>query len=138
ARKLIPRFIRPMKVVEGDGTSNTTLDLPEEMCKRCIHLKFHIRLLCQYEENNSVLFPKWNTQVFYDVGLSPINGPGTESSSSLNGIWAIPHESQAPITKSLRPLTGTSSSKGCQTYASCPEGQSMCMGTPKAATNGRT
>lgn len=54
---------------EGDGASDTyTLDLPEEMCKRHINPKFHIRLLHQYEENDDILFPRWDTQVFYNVG----------------------------------------------------------------------
>jgi hypothetical protein len=69
ARKLIPKYIRPMKVLKGDGAKDTyTLDLPEELHKRHIHPMFHIRLLCQYEKNDDELFPKREAQVFYDVG----------------------------------------------------------------------
>ena len=67
-RKLMPKYIGPMKVLHKIGVTNTyTLDLLEEMCKRCIHPMFHIGLMCQYEENNNVLFPRRDAQVFYDV-----------------------------------------------------------------------
>ena len=69
ARKLIPRYIGPMKVLNKIGATDTyTLDLPEEMRKRRIHPTFHIGLLCQHEENNDALFPRRDTQAFYDVG----------------------------------------------------------------------
>ena len=71
ARKLIPRYIRPMKVLKSDGANDTyTLELPKELHKRCIHLTFHIRLLCQYERNDDVLFPKRDMHTFYDVRQS--------------------------------------------------------------------
>jgi hypothetical protein len=49
-------------------TDTYTLELPEDMHKRCIHPMFHIRLLRQHEEHNDVLFPKRDTQAFYNVG----------------------------------------------------------------------
>ena len=68
ARKLIPRYIGPMKVLNKIGATDTyTLDLPEEMRKRRIHPTFHIGLLHQHEENDNVLFPRRDTQAFYDV-----------------------------------------------------------------------
>jgi hypothetical protein len=57
-----------MKVLKGDGVKDTyTLDLPVELRKRCIHLMFHIGLLCRYEKNDDEVFPKWEAQAFYDV-----------------------------------------------------------------------
>ena len=60
-----------MKVLKSDGANDTyTLELPEELHKRCIHLMFHIGLLCWYERNGDILFPKRDTHAFYDVGQS--------------------------------------------------------------------
>ena len=60
-----------MKVLKSDGANDTyTLELLEELHKRHIHLMFHIRLLCRYERNDDVLFPKRDTHAFYDVGQS--------------------------------------------------------------------
>ena len=71
ARKLIPRYIRPMKVLKSDGANDTyTLELLEELHKRHIHLTFHIRLLCQYKRNDDILFPKRDVHTFYDVRQS--------------------------------------------------------------------
>ena len=53
------------------GANDTyTLELPEELHKRCIHPTFHIRLLHQYKRNDNVLFSKRDMHVFYDVGQS--------------------------------------------------------------------
>ena len=70
-RKLVPRYIGPMKVLKSDGANDTyTLELPEELHKRHIHPTFHIGLLCWYEQNDDVLFPKRDIHMFYDVGQS--------------------------------------------------------------------
>ena len=55
----MPKYIGSMKVLNKISATNTyTLDLPEEMCKGHKHPTFHIRLLCQYEEKDDVLFPR--------------------------------------------------------------------------------
>ena len=60
-----------MKVLKSDGANDTyTLELLEELHKRCIHLMFHIRLLHWYERNDNILFPKRDTHMLYDVGQS--------------------------------------------------------------------
>ena len=70
-RKLVPGYIGPMKVLKSDGANDTyTLELPEELHKRRIHLMFHIGLLHQYERNDNILFPKRDAHTFYDVGQS--------------------------------------------------------------------
>ena len=57
ARKLVPRYIGPMKVLKSDGANDTyTLELLEELHKRHIHPMFYIGLLCQYERNDDILF----------------------------------------------------------------------------------
>ena len=70
-RKLVPRYIGPMKVLKSDGANDTyTLELPEKLHKRRIHPTFHIGLLRRYERNDDVLFPKRDAHAFYDVGQS--------------------------------------------------------------------
>ena len=60
-----------MKVLKSDGVNDTyTLELPEELYKRCIHLTFHIRLLCWYEKNDNILLHKRDAHMFYDVRQS--------------------------------------------------------------------
>ena len=71
ARKLIPRYIGPMKVLKSDGVNDTyTLELLEELHKRYIHPMFHIGLLHRYERNDNILFPKRDMHTFYDVRQS--------------------------------------------------------------------
>ena len=69
ARKLIPKYIGPMKVVRQHTTSNTyTLDLPDQLKARIVHPTFHIGLLWAHEPNDDTLFSRRDTQAFYDVG----------------------------------------------------------------------
>ena len=69
ARKLIPKYIGPIKVLWQDITSDTyTLDLPTELKAQWIHPMFHVGVLRQHEPNDDVLFLKRDVQAFYDVG----------------------------------------------------------------------
>ena len=69
ARKLIPKYIGPIKVLRQDTMSDMyTLDLPTELKAQRIHPTFHIRVLRQHEPNDDALFPKQDMQAFYDVG----------------------------------------------------------------------
>jgi hypothetical protein len=57
-QKLIPKYIRPMKVLKGNGAKDTyTLDVSGELYKKCIHPTSHIGLLRRYEKNDDELFP---------------------------------------------------------------------------------
>ena len=70
ARKLMPRFIGPYKVLRANpGTSDYTLDLPDTLRRRRIHPTFHITRLRPFEPNDETLFPGRNAHVFYDFGL---------------------------------------------------------------------
>lgn len=70
ARKLMPRFIGPYKVVRANpGTSDYTLELPDTLRRRRIHPTFHISRLRPYEPNDEVMFPSRDAHVFYDFGL---------------------------------------------------------------------
>ena len=69
AKKLLPRFIGPYKVLRAHPeTSNYTLDLPEDLRRRKVHATFHISWLCRHEASDDALFPHRDTQVFYDLG----------------------------------------------------------------------
>ena len=69
ARKLIPKYIGPMKVVRQHTVSDTyTLDLPNQLKARRVHPTFHIGLLRAHEPNDDTLFLRRDAQAFYDVG----------------------------------------------------------------------
>lgn len=69
ARKLVPRFIGPYKVLESiPSTSNYVLELPPELKNRRIHPKFHVSLLRRHEANDDALFPRREARAFYDFG----------------------------------------------------------------------
>ena len=69
ARKLMPKFIGPYKVLKSmNDTSNITIELPEEFKNRRISPTFHTSLVRPYIENNDALFPKRETKVYYDFG----------------------------------------------------------------------
>ena len=49
-------------------TSNTyMLDLPNQLKARRVHPTFHMGLLWAHEPNDDTMFPRRDTQAFYDV-----------------------------------------------------------------------
>ena len=69
ARKLVPRFLGPYKVVDvHNESSNVTLDLPEDLKKRKVHPTFHTSLIRQHVPNDDNRFPRRDTHVEYDMG----------------------------------------------------------------------
>ena len=68
ARKLIPKYIGPMKVARWHTESDTyTLDLPDQLKARRVHPTFHVGLLRAHEPNDDTMFPRKDAQAFYDV-----------------------------------------------------------------------
>lgn len=57
ARKLIPKFIGPYRVVQDYGNSSFKLNLPASLKRRGIHDVFHASLLRAHEPNDDRLFP---------------------------------------------------------------------------------
>ncbi len=53
------------------ATSTYTLELPETLVKQRLHNKFHISLLCPYEETDVLLFPNRSAPKPYDFGAPP-------------------------------------------------------------------
>ena len=67
ARKLMPRFIGPYKVLKSMNKSlNTTIELPQELKDRRISATFHANLVQPYVKNNDILFPKQEAKSYYD------------------------------------------------------------------------
>ena len=65
ARKLMPRFIGPYKVLKLMNDSlNITIELPQELKDRRISPTFHTNLVRPYVENNNILFPKWEANTY--------------------------------------------------------------------------
>ncbi|RDX44550.1 hypothetical protein OH76DRAFT_1326703, partial [Lentinus brumalis] len=50
-------------------TSHYTLELPDELKRRNIHLTFHASLLKPHEPNDELLFPNREAKRFYDFGM---------------------------------------------------------------------
>ena len=72
ARKLMPKFIGPYKIVEAHPASSTyTLDLPPDLKRRRIHPRFHVSRLRRHEPNDDEVFPHREAHVFYDFGDDP-------------------------------------------------------------------
>ena len=69
ARKLVPKYIGPYKVVKAHNEASTvTLKLPLAPIAQWISPTFHMGLIWKFVVNNDELFPKWDTKSFYDFG----------------------------------------------------------------------
>ena len=69
ARKLIPKYIGLMKVMRWHTKSDMyTLNLPDQLKARRVQPMFHVGLLRAHEPNDDIMFPRRDTQAFYDVG----------------------------------------------------------------------
>ena len=69
ARKLMPRFLGPYKVLKAmNDSSNVTLELLPELRDRRISPTFHTNLVRPYVKNNDILFPKREAKSYYDFG----------------------------------------------------------------------
>jgi hypothetical protein len=69
ARKLLPKYIGPYKVLWADATTSTyKLELPAELVARRIHPRFHVSKLRAHHPNDDVSFPGREVNVYYDFG----------------------------------------------------------------------
>jgi hypothetical protein len=70
ASKLMPKYIGPYKVLQAHPeTSNYMLELPNELVKRRVHLKFYVGLLRQHEPSDDALFPNRASVDTYNFGV---------------------------------------------------------------------
>lgn len=67
-RKLIPKYIGPMKITEiyADNGNFVKLDLPQGMRQ---HNRFNVAVLRPHFESDAILFPKREASQLYDYGL---------------------------------------------------------------------
>jgi hypothetical protein len=69
ARKLMPRFIGPYKVLKAmNDSSNDTIELHPKLINRRISPTFHTNLVRPYVINNDILFPKQEAKNYYNFG----------------------------------------------------------------------
>ena len=67
ARKLVPKYIGPYKVVKAHNEASTvTLELSPALIPQQISLTFHMGLVWKFITNNDKVFPKWDAKSFYD------------------------------------------------------------------------
>ena len=70
AKKLLPKFVGPYKIVNANAVTSTyELELPEELQARGIFPKFHASLLRPFVPNDEQLFPNRDPKKFYDFGM---------------------------------------------------------------------
>lgn len=76
ARKLLPKFIGPYKILHDFGNSSFRLELPSDLKRRGVHDVFHSSLLREHIPNDDRLFPgRLDTQ----IGITP----------DVEGEWAV-------------------------------------------------
>jgi len=69
AKKLLPKYIGPYKVVEAHiSTSTVTLELPPELTARQVHPTFHVSLIRAHVPNDDERFPRCDTKSCYYFG----------------------------------------------------------------------
>ena len=69
ARKLVPKYIGPYKVVKAHNEAITvTLKLPPVLIAQQISPTFHMGLIQKFVTNNDKLFPRRDVKSFYDFG----------------------------------------------------------------------
>jgi len=71
AKKLLPKFIGPYKIVETHNAASTvTMELLPELLARCIHPTFHVSLIRTHVANDDGRFPHRDTKSIYDFGAA--------------------------------------------------------------------
>ena len=72
ARKLLPKYLGPYKVLVANHSSSTyKIELPPDLKARQIHDTFHEKVLKPHIKSDSKQFPKQETRVQYDIGDDP-------------------------------------------------------------------
>ncbi|KAJ2911813.1 hypothetical protein MD484_g8600, partial [Candolleomyces efflorescens] len=81
ARKLVPKYIGPYKILEDFKNFSFRIDLPASLKARGVHDVFHSSLLRVHKPNNDRLFPGR-----LDSQVAPIDDKPTESEWSIDHI----------------------------------------------------
>ncbi|KIK50942.1 hypothetical protein GYMLUDRAFT_143340, partial [Collybiopsis luxurians FD-317 M1] len=78
ARKLVPKFIGPYKILKDFGNSTFKMNIPARLKQQGIHDAFHASLLQIHIPNNDRLFPgQLETQI--------------ANFGEINNEWAVDH-----------------------------------------------
>ena len=135
ARKLVPKFIGPYKVLDAQNeSSNVTLELPEELKSRKIHSTFHTSLIRPYIPNNDEWFPNREAKAFYDFGSN--NEQEWFVDEIIGHEWTN-EELQFRVQWTLRdvtwePLSGVKELEALDRYLEL-QGVKRCRDLPKMA-----
>ena len=71
AKKLLPKFIGPYKVVKTHTAASTvTLELPSELTAWWVHPTFHVSLLRAHIPNDNPRFPHRDMKAHYNFGAA--------------------------------------------------------------------
>jgi len=71
AKKLLPKFIGPYKVVKvHTPTSTVTLELPPELTTWRVHPTFHVSLIWAHVPKDDGRFPRRDAKSYYDFGAT--------------------------------------------------------------------
>lgn len=95
ARKFLPKFIGPYKILKNHGNEAFTLDLPSRLKQRGVHNTFHASLLRVHILNDDRLFPgRLDSQVFEINDADPewavdeiISHSGSGEASLFEIVW---------------------------------------------------
>jgi len=69
AKKLLPKYIGPYKVVEVHvATSTVMLELPPKLTTQQVHPTFHVSLIQAHIPNDDKQFPRHDVKSYYDFG----------------------------------------------------------------------
>ena len=104
AKKLLPKFIGPYKVVEVHTAASTvTLDLPPELTARRVHPTFHASLIRAHVPNDDGRFPRRDTKSYYDFGSA--DEPEWFVDEVLGHRWVSQNELELQIRWTLGDVT---------------------------------
>jgi hypothetical protein len=132
ARKLIPKFIGPYKIVRDFGNQSFQIDLPPHLRQRGVHDVFHTALLRPHIPNDDRLFPgRLDTQLGNADGTdgewavdSIITHVGVRRDANFQILWKSGDKTWLPYdhVSHLNALLGYFELLGIEKIADLPEG----------------
>jgi hypothetical protein len=107
ARKLVPKFIGPYKLVKDFGNNSYKVDLPSELKKRGVHNIFHSSLLQIHIPNDDQLFPGCTESQFQLIANAEgewavdqiLSHSGSRTDSIFEVLWCSGNQTWLPFNK---------------------------------------
>ena len=104
AKKLLPKFIWPYKVIEMHTAALTvTLELPPELTARWVHPTFHMSPLRAHVPNDDARFPRRDTKAYYSFRTA--NEPEWFIDKILAHRWVDPMSLKLQVHWTLGDMT---------------------------------